>query len=126
MAFIYAEITKCSCTPFAHLIVSLYNRFYALVLISVFDMNIHSSSLRLFKIEHVVSVLPATHRQYFILLLPLPLRWLRVTFVFEYLDRLKITISLASDTVKRDFLMIRGDISGTQHFRELYRYHLKI
>jgi hypothetical protein len=44
-------------------------------------VNIYTSSLRLFKIDPVVSLLPATIRQYFILALSLPLRWFRVTFV---------------------------------------------
>ena len=52
-------------------------------------MNIYSSSLRLSKIEPVVSVLPATIRQYFILALSLPLRWLRVIFVLNTLTALK-------------------------------------
>jgi hypothetical protein len=59
-------------------------------LIFVFDVNIYSYSLRLFKIDPVgVSVLPATNRQYFILALSLPLRWLRVTFVSNTLIALK-------------------------------------
>jgi hypothetical protein len=67
----------------------------------VFDVNIYSSSLRLFKIDPVVSVLPATNRQYFILALSLPLRWLRVTFVLTDLDRVKRVIFQASDIAKR-------------------------
>ena len=46
-------------------------------------------SLRLFKIDRVVSLLPATGRQYSILELSLPLRWLRVTFVLNTLIALK-------------------------------------
>ena len=34
-------------------------------------------------IDPVVSLQPATHRQYFMLALSLPLRWLRVTFVLN-------------------------------------------
>jgi hypothetical protein len=66
---------------FLHFVVSLQSIFYTLGLIFVFDVNIYSSSLRLFKIDPVVNVLPATNQQYFILALSLPLRWLRVTFV---------------------------------------------
>jgi hypothetical protein len=67
----------------------------------VFDVNIYSPSLRLFKIDPVVSVLPATNRQYFILAMSLPLRWLRVTFVLIHLDRVKRVIFQASDIAKR-------------------------
>jgi hypothetical protein len=66
---------------FLHFVVSLQSRFYTLALIFVIDVHIFSSSLRLFKIDHVVSFLTATHGQYFILALSLPLRWLRVTVV---------------------------------------------
>jgi hypothetical protein len=66
---------------FLHFVVSLKSIFYTLGLIFVFDVNIYTSSLRLFKIDPVVSLPPATIRQYFILALSLPLRWLRVTFV---------------------------------------------
>jgi hypothetical protein len=58
-------------------------------LIFVFDVNIYSYSLKLFKIDPVVSEKPATNRQYFILALSLPLRWLRVTFVSNTLIALK-------------------------------------
>ena len=54
---------------------------YTLTVMFVFDVNIYSSSLRLLKIEPVESPLAATNRQYFILELTLPLRWLRITFV---------------------------------------------
>ena len=74
---------------FLHFVVSLQSRFYTLALVFVFDMNIYSPSLRLFKIHPVVSVLPATNRQYFTLALSLPLRWLRVTFVLNTLIALK-------------------------------------
>ena len=74
---------------FLHFVVSLQSRFYTLALIFVFDVNIDSSSLRLFKSDPVVSLLPATHRQYFILVLSLPFRWLRVTFVLNTLMALK-------------------------------------
>ena len=68
-------------------------------LIFVFDVNIYSYSLRLFKIDPVVSVLPATNRQYFILALSLPLA--SCYFCFKYLDRVKRVIFQASDIAKR-------------------------
>ena len=74
---------------FLHFVVSLQSILYTLGLIFVFDVNIYSYSLRLFKIDPVVSVLPATNRQYFILALSWPLRWLRVTFVLNTLIALK-------------------------------------
>ena len=74
---------------FLHFVVSLESRFYTLALIFIFDANIYSSSLRLFKSDPVESLLPATHRQYFILALSLPFRWLRVTFVLNTLIALK-------------------------------------
>jgi hypothetical protein len=64
---------------FLHFVVSLQSIFYTLGLIFVFDVNIYPYSLRLFKIDPVVSLLPATIRQYFILALSSPLRCLRVT-----------------------------------------------
>ena len=70
---------------FLHFIVSLQSRFYTLALVFVFDMNIYSPSLRLFKIHPVVSILLATNRQYFTLALSFPLRWLRITFVLNTL-----------------------------------------
>jgi hypothetical protein len=74
---------------FPHFVVSLQSIFYTLGLIYFFDVNIYSYSLRLSKIDPVVSVLPATNRQYFTLALSLPLRWLRVTFVLNTLIALK-------------------------------------
>jgi hypothetical protein len=70
---------------FLHFVVSLQSRFYTLTLVFVFDMNIYSPSLRLFKIHPVVSLLLAINRQYFTLALSLPLRWLRITFVLNTL-----------------------------------------
>jgi hypothetical protein len=70
---------------FLHFIVSLQSRFYTLTLVFVFDMNIYSPSLRLFKIHPVVSFLLATNRQYFTLALSSPLHWLRITFVLNTL-----------------------------------------
>ena len=74
---------------FLHFVVSLQSRFYTLGLVFVFDMNIYSPSLRLFKIHPVVSLLLATNRQYFTLALSLPSRWLRITFVLNTLIALK-------------------------------------
>ena len=73
--------------------ISLQSRFCTYAPISVFHVDIYSSSLRLFKIDRVVSLLPATGRQYSILVLSLLLRWLRVTFVLiKYLDCVKRAI----------------------------------
>ena len=53
-------------------------------------------------LDLVVSLLPATRRQYFILVLSLPLRWLRVTFVLNTLIALnKRAIFQPSDIPKR-------------------------
>ena len=86
---------------FLHFVVTLQSRFYTLGLIFVFDVTIYSYTLRLFKIDPVVSVLPATNRQYFILALSLPLRWLRVTFVLNTLIALKELFFRPSDISKR-------------------------
>jgi hypothetical protein len=53
------------------------------ILLCTFNVYIYSSSLRLFMIDPVVSLQPTTHRQYFMLALSLPLRWLRVTVVLN-------------------------------------------
>jgi hypothetical protein len=76
---------------FLHFVVSLQSIFYTftLGLIFVFDVNIYSYSLRFFKIDPVVSVLPATNQQYFSLALSLPLHWLCLTFVLNTLIALK-------------------------------------
>ena len=74
---------------FVYFVISLQSRFYTLTPISVFYVDIYSSSLGLFKIDLVVSLLLATIRQYFISELSLPLRWLRVTFVLNTLIALK-------------------------------------
>jgi hypothetical protein len=68
---------------FFYFVVSLQSRFYTFVLFFVFNVYIYSSSLRLFMIDPVVSLQPATHRQYFMLALSLPLRWLPVTVVLN-------------------------------------------
>jgi hypothetical protein len=54
----------------------------------------------LFKIDPVVSLLQATHRQYFIVALSLPLRRLRVTFVLNTLIVLKRVIFQTNDIAK--------------------------
>ncbi len=70
---------------FLHFVVRLQSRFYTMALIFVLDVNIYSSSLRLFKIHPVVSLLLATNWQYLILALSLLLGWLRSTFVLNTL-----------------------------------------
>jgi hypothetical protein len=67
---------------FLYFVVSLQSRFYTFVLLFVFNVYIYSSSLRLFMIDPVVSLQPATHRQNF-MLASSPLRWLRVTVVLN-------------------------------------------
>ena len=47
---------------FLHFVISLQSRFCTLAPISVFFVDIYSSSLRLFKIDLVVSLLLATRR----------------------------------------------------------------
>ena len=47
--------------------ISLQSRFCTYAPTSVFHVDIYSSSLRLFKIDRVVKLLPATGRQYSIL-----------------------------------------------------------
>jgi hypothetical protein len=74
---------------FLYFFVSLQSRFYTFVLFSVFNVHIYSSSLRLFMIDPVASLQPATNRQYFMLALSLPLRWLRVTVVLDIMITLK-------------------------------------
>ena len=91
-ASIYVEIIKYSkqlMHTFLHFVVCLQNIFYTLGLIFVFDVNIYSHSLRFFKIDPVENLLAAAIRQYFILALSSPLRWLRVTFVLNTLIALK-------------------------------------
>jgi hypothetical protein len=68
---------------FLYFFVRLHSRFYTFVLFFAFNVYIYSSSLKLFMIDPVVSLQPATHQQYFMLPLPLPLRWLRVTVVLN-------------------------------------------
>ncbi len=76
---------------FLHFVVSLQSIFYTLGLIFFFDVNIYSHSLRLFKIDPVVSLVA----------LSLPLRWLRVTFVLHTFICVKTVIFQASDIAKR-------------------------
>ena len=89
---------------FLYFVVSLQSIFCTLGLIFVFDVNIYSSSLRLFKINLVVSVLPATNRQYFVLALSLPLASCYICF--KYLDPVKRVIFPASDKATFDFIEI--------------------
>ena len=75
---------------FLHFVASSQRRFYTLSPISVLYVNIYSPSLRLFKTDLLVSHLSEiTHRQCLILVLCLPLSWLRVTFVLNTLTALK-------------------------------------
>ena len=67
---------------FPHFAVRLKSTFYTMAKIFAFDANIYRSSSRLFKIDLVISLEPETHRQYVILALSLPLRWLRVSCFF--------------------------------------------
>ena len=46
-----------------HFVVRLKSRFCTQALIFFFDVNIYSCSLRLFKVDLVISLLPATYRQ---------------------------------------------------------------
>ena len=92
---------KLTRTHFVHFVISLKSRFYTLTPISVFCVDIFSSRLRLFKIDLAVSLRPATNRQYFILVLSLPLLWLRVAFVLNTVDCVKNAIFQASDIAKR-------------------------
>ena len=77
---------------FLDFVVSLQSIFYTLGPMFVSDVNIYSYSLRLFKIDPVVSVLPATNRQYTLA---------SCYFCFKYLDRVKRVIFQASDIAKR-------------------------
>ena len=77
---------------FLHFVVRLQSILYTLGLIFVFDVNIYSHSLRLFKIDPVVSLLAATIRQYFILALSLPLHWLRVYIPWLFAIYTKIPV----------------------------------
>ena len=79
---------------FLHFVASLQRWFYTLAPISVLYVNIYSSSLRLnpklkFKTDLLVSLVSATHGQCLIVVLYLPLSWLRVTFVLNTLIALK-------------------------------------
>jgi hypothetical protein len=71
---------------FLHFVVSLQSRFYTLAMIFVFDVNIYSSSLRLFKIDPVVVFAVTLDSHY---------------FCFKSLDCVKIVIFQASDIAKR-------------------------
>ena len=93
---------------FLYFVVSLQSIFCTLGLIFVFDVNIYSSSLRLFKINLVVSVLPATNRQYFVLALSLALASCYICF--KYLDPVKRVIFPASDKATFDFIEISPEL----------------
>ena len=74
---------------FLNFVVSLQSKFYTLAPTFVFDVNIYFSSSRLLTIDPSLSLLQATHRQYLILALSLPLRWLSATLVLSTLISLK-------------------------------------
>jgi hypothetical protein len=86
---------------FLHFVVRLQSRFYTLALIFVLDVNIYSSSLRLFKIHPVVSLLLPTNRQYFTLNVVFAVTLASQYFCFKYLDRVELVIFQASDIAKR-------------------------
>ncbi len=77
---------------FLHFVVSSQSIYYTLGVIFVFDVNIYSHSLRLFKIDPVVSLLAAKIRQYnfsAVFAVTLASRY----FCFTYLDRIKRDIN---------------------------------
>jgi hypothetical protein len=120
-SYIHQKLDTNSCFSKLRAISNLFSFFYT------------PCSLKLFKIDPVVSVLPATNRQYFILALSLPLHWLRVTFVLNTLISLKDldnAVFQASDIAKRlriNVLVISyRDISRTEDFRKRYLYFLKV
>ena len=87
---------------FLHFVVSLQSIFYTLGLIFVFDVNIYSHSLRLFKIDPVVSLLACSNNSTIfhfsaVFAVTLASRY----FCFTYLDRVKRVIFQASDIAKR-------------------------
>ena len=81
------QLTHAFLHEFLRFVASLQRRFYTLAPISVLYVNIYSPSFRLFKTDLLVSLLSATHGQCLILVLCLPLSWLRVTFVLNILLR---------------------------------------
>ena len=115
---------------FLHFVVSLQSRFYTLGLIFVFDVNIYSSSLRLCKIDPVVSLLQATHGQYFIVALSLPLRRLRVTFILNTFMIVLKELFFRPVTKLKDLtltsLCFHRYIARTEDFRKRYPYLLKV
>ena len=70
--------------PFSKHLLDAHPTAY-LGLIFVFDVNIYSSSLRLFKIAPVVSVLAATQSTIFHFTVVFALHWLHITFVLNTL-----------------------------------------
>ena len=87
---------------FLHFVVSSQSKFYTLAPTFVFDVNIYFSSSRLLtiSIDPSLSLLQVIHRQYLILALPLPLRWLSATLVLSTLISLRVIIQ-ASDIAKK-------------------------
>ena len=74
---------------FLHFVASLKSRFYTLTLIFESNVNIYPYSLRLLKVDPVVTRLLATNRQYLIFALSLLLHWPRVTLVWNTLTAFK-------------------------------------
>jgi hypothetical protein len=118
---------------FLHFIVHLQSRFYTLALIFVLDVNIYSSSLRLFKIHPVVTRKSSTCNQLAIFNFSVVFAVTLVSqyFCFKYLHRVRLVIFQASDIAKRlgiNFLVIlqRYCIARTEDFRRRYLYLLKV
>jgi hypothetical protein len=111
---------------FLHFVVSLQSRFYTLALIFVFDVNIYSSSLRLFKSDPVVSLFTSNPSTIFhfsvVFAVPLASRY----FCFKYLDRVKRVISQPRDIAKRlsinVLVILLTDRARNEDFRKLYLY----
>ena len=96
---------------FLHFVVSLHSRFYTLALIFVFDVNIYSSSLRLFKSDPTGRNSSTSNQSaifHFSVVFAVTLAS-RYFCRFKCLDRVKRVIFQASDIAKRlsiNFLMI--------------------
>jgi hypothetical protein len=86
---------------FLHFVVSLQSIFYTLALVFVFDMNIYSPNLRLFKIHPVVSLLLSNQSTIFHFSVVFAVTLASHYFCFKYLDRVKLVIFQASDVAKR-------------------------
>ena len=114
---------------FLHFVASLQRRFYTLGPISVLYVNIYSFSLRLFKTDLLVSLLSATHGQCLIVVLCLPLSWLRVTFVLNTLIALKELFFRPVTWWKYlglTFLRFCWDIARNKDFRQRYLCLLEV